>query len=116
MDCGEPLPTVFVGNIKMKYRVRDPGPPPVYKVLGRTPIYDEALQPVIGASVTAEWTYPGGKTVVQTSLTRPNGSAYFKRTSRQTGIYTITVLDVEASGYVYDPNQNYETSEELMVP
>jgi hypothetical protein len=109
-------PAVFVGNIKLKFRVRDPGPPPVYKVLGRVPIYDEALNPVVRATVTAAWTLPHGRTVVQTAVTRPNGATYFRLTSRQEGVYRLTVLDVHAAGYVYDPDQNYETSEELQVP
>jgi hypothetical protein len=109
-------PRIFVGNIKTKYRVLDPGPPTIYKVLGRAPIYDEELHPIIGATVTAQWELPGGQIKIKTATTRPNASAYFKQASPQEGLYVVTVLDVQAEGYVYDPNMNFETSEDLLVP
>jgi hypothetical protein len=114
--CGQPLPKMFIGNIKTKYRVLDPGPPAIYKVLGRIPIFDESITPVIGATVTAQWELPGGQIKVKTATTRPNGSAYFKQASPQQGLWVITALDVQKDGLEYDPAMNFETSEELMIP
>lgn len=108
--------TVHVGNIQMKYRIMEPEPNAVYQVMSRVPILDDGMQPVVGALVTAEWTKPNGRTFVRTALTRPNGAALFRMNTRQPGLYTLTVLDVEADGYAYDPDQNFETSEELNVP
>jgi len=113
---GQPLPKMFVGNIKTKYRIVDPGPPTIYKVLGRVPVFDEAMSPVVGAAVTAQWELPGGQIKVKTATTRPNGSAYFQRASPQEGLYILTVLDVLMAGLEYDPSMNFETSEDLMVP
>jgi len=107
-----PVQTVHVGNIKMKYTAAGM----VYKVLGKVPVWDQNAQPVVGATVTAQWTLPDGATVTQTAVARANGAALFKLKSGQQGEYTLGVLDVQAVGASYDPNQNRETSEHLLVP
>jgi hypothetical protein len=109
--CGEPK--VFVGDIKTKYRDLGDGR---YIVMGKVPIWDEEMNPIGGAEVTAQWELPNGQIRVRTQLTRPNGSAIFPWGSRQEGTYVITVLDVQKDGYEYDPNLNWETSEELTIP
>ena len=104
---------MFVGDIAMGYRVASQT---TYQVGGRVPIYDEKLQPVGGATVTVEATLPDGQTLTRSADTRSNGVALFSGFSSQEGIYTLTVLDVQADGYVYDPDRNLETSEQLQVP
>jgi hypothetical protein len=109
-----PVATVHVGDIRMKYRDEGGG---LYSVFGTVPILDDASQPVAGAQVTAQWTKPNGRTMQQTALTGANGQARFRLgRQQQTGLYVLTVLDVQAAGKAYDPDQNLETSEELQVP
>ncbi len=109
--CGQPK--IFVGNISTRYRDMGNGR---YLALARVPIWDEDMNPIPGAEVTAQWELPNGQLKVRTQLTRPNGAAVFPWGSRQEGTYTITVLDVQKDGYEYDPGLNWETSEELVVP
>ncbi|HNS50077.1 MAG TPA: hypothetical protein PKO09_02730 [Anaerolineae bacterium] len=110
-DCG--LTKAFIGNIAMKYKVTVPN---TYMVQAKVPVWDEAGNRVVGANVTAQWTLPDGRTITQTRVTGLNGAAAFARASKLTGLFTITILDVQAAGYEYDPAMNQETSEELTVP
>ncbi len=105
--------TMHIGNIRLKYQVGSGG---AYRLTGQVPVLDGAQAPVAGATVTAEWTLPNGQTIVRTAVTAANGAARFQVNSRQQGLHVLTVLDVQSPGYVYDPGQNLETSEELMVP
>lgn len=105
--------TMHVGNIRMKYQEGDGGR---YRVLGLVPVEDEGNAPVAGATVSAEWTLPTGQSVVRSAVTLASGMARFQIGSRQEGLYTLTVMLVEAAGFVYDPDQNLETSEQLIVP
>jgi hypothetical protein len=104
---------VHAGNIRLRYRTTGTG---IYRLQGQVPVLDEGSTPISGATVTAEWALPNGQTTIKSAVTGANGAARFQVRSRQEGIYTLTVLDIEASGYVYDPDQNQETSEELLVP
>jgi len=109
--CG--LPKIYVGNIAMKYRTVVPG---TYMLQAKVPVWDEAGNRVAGASVTAQWTLPDGRTITQTRPTAANGAAAFTRTSKLTGLFTITVLDVQKADFEYDPGMNQETSEDITVP
>ena len=104
--------TVHVGNIRMRARTVED----ITLVLALVPILDQDGAPITGADVTAEWTLPNGRTKVRTVATRPGRGALFRVQARMDGLYTITVLDVAADGYTYDPSQNMETSEELTIP
>ncbi len=109
--CGEP--NIFVGDIKTRYRARYDGR---YVMMGKVPIWDEDMNRVAGAEVTAQWELPDGEVRVMTQTTWPHGSAIFRLGSHQEGSYVITVLDVQKEGYEYDPSLNWETSEQLIVP
>ena len=105
-------PKMYVGNIRMSYKFSAPR----YKVQAQVPVWDEGAQPVSGATVTAQWTLPDGSTSIQTSVTPPKGTAFFSRQSTQTGLYVVTILDIQKTGYQYDPAMNQETTEEITVP
>jgi hypothetical protein len=107
-----PVQTTHVGNIKIKYNQAGG----TYKLLGAVPVLDQDGVPLTGALVTAQWTKPNGRLIVQTMPSQANGLARFKLGTQQTGLYTLTVLGIQKDGYAYDPNQNLETSEELQVP
>lgn len=105
-------PTIHVGAIGMGYR--DYGA--WHLVLGGLRILDEEDQPVDGATVSAEWTLPNGSTRTRQATTSSWGLAWFWTWSLQSGTYQICVTDVTMDGYVYDPSQNVETCETLVVP
>jgi hypothetical protein len=108
-----PEATVHIGDIRMRSQDLGGG---LYGVFGRVPVLDQDGQPVPGALVTAEWTKPNGRIQQQLARSRDNGAALYKLKTKQEGVYVLTVLDVQADGYAYDPDQNLETSEELTVP
>jgi hypothetical protein len=108
-----PVAMVHVGDIRLRYRAMEAA---TYVVVGSVPVRDDNGQRVVGASVTAQWTRPDGWVITQTSVTRSNGAAPFRLKTRQVGLYVLTVTGVQKAGYVYDPAQNLETSEELQVP
>jgi len=112
VEVADVPPKMYVGNILMTYKYIAPK----YKVQSLVPVWGEGGLPISGATVTARWTQPDGSTVVQTSVTPPNGSAFFSRQSTLTGLYVIAILDIQKSGYEYDPAMNEETSEEITVP
>jgi hypothetical protein len=107
------LPTLHVGDIRMGYRTVAPG---TYRLQAAVPVLDEQGAGLAGATVSARWTLPDGRTGNQTATTGAYGFAVFTRNFRQTGVYAITVLDVTKTGYQYDPSQNFQTSEQLTVP
>ncbi len=105
--------TVHIGNIQLEYRL---SLDERYLLRGGVPVLDADGGRVGGATVTVQWTEPNGQSVAQSAPSRPNGAALFRLRSQQEGLYVLTVMDVQAAGYTYDPSQNFETSEELQVP
>ena len=105
--------TVHVGNIQMRYRTISTGR---YRLIAGVPILNQDGLTVAGVSVTVQWSLPNGKTITQTAVTSTKGLAVFNYLARNSGLFTVTVLDVVATGYTYDPDQNFETSEELIIP
>lgn len=107
-----PLCTLHVGNIVMAYRAIGGQ----YAVRAIVPIRDHNNNPVVAATVAADWTLPNGKVISQMATTAQNGSARFGMRRQQTGVYQICVIGVGKPGYTYDPAQNLETCESLTVP
>ena len=84
-----------------------------YQINGSVTIADGG-GPVPGA--TAQLQLTGPRTSVTFSVsTGTNGVATFSRTVRYTGTYTVTVLNVAASGYTYDPSLNVVTQRSITV-
>jgi hypothetical protein len=108
--CG--APKIYVGDIRIKYAYVAPK----YKLQTQLPIWNEDGSRVSAATVTAQWTLPNGQTQTKTVNTNARGIALFKLVSTLPGAYVITVLDVQKTGFQYDPSMNQETSEELIVP
>jgi hypothetical protein len=107
------LPRMYVGDIRIVSRLL---PDATYRLQSKVPVYDEQGNPLEGATVTAEWELPGGRTKGMDALTRRNGIASFALRARREGVYTLRVLNVQLAGYEYDPTLNIETSESLSVP
>jgi hypothetical protein len=112
--CEPPPPqdTLHVQAIKMKYLERNGK----YIVFSTLRILDQNDQPVSNAMVSGEWTLPDESTEAQQVPTNVRGIARYRIKSLQTGVYEFCVTDVEKAGYVYDPDQNGETCDQLSVP
>jgi hypothetical protein len=92
-------PSIFIWGIILRTRIAEGRP---RQVQACVPIYDEDLQPVPGARVTARWINPVGRAFVQSAKTHANGAAYFSLVAPDDGSYTLFVMDVQARGYLYD--------------
>jgi len=74
-------------------------------------IVDESGVPVSGATVAAQWS---GLATDMDSGTTSGGEVQFdsdKVNNSQSGQFIVTVTDVTASGFVYDPEANVETAD-----
>lgn len=110
---GGPDDTMHVADIRMRYRIVSDR----YLVIGWIPVRDDLNNPVDGADVEIEWTLPNGITPpLRTRVTNPAGIAPFGIRTPLQGVYQICVTDVAKSGWVYDPSQNLETCESIIVP
>jgi len=78
-------------------------------------IIDTDGNPVSGADVTINWTFPDGSTTQMVATTDENGVAYFVQENVDSGTHTVTVVDVVHSVYEYDPSLNVETTDSYTV-
>jgi subtilisin family serine protease len=106
-------PSILVQNIEM--RIFEPAPD-WFIVLSFVRIIDEDGAPVEGATVDVEWTLPWGQTRVGQKDTNANGWAWFSAFSWQSGTYQVCVTGVGKAGFVYDPDQNWETCDSIPTP
>ena len=111
---GLPEPTMHVQYIFMRYVELRPDRCR-YTVQGIVRILDQHNAPVEGATVDAEWTYPSGTTLTQAQPTYRRGLAWFGILSIRPGTYQLCVTNVTKEGYVYDPDQNWETCDTITV-
>jgi hypothetical protein len=77
---------------------------------------DGEEQGVDQASMSVEWTFPNGATIEREKLTTTNGLAAFAMLSRQTGEHQICVTGLAKAGFTYEPDQNGETCDTLILP
>jgi len=103
---------VHVGNILVRWK----SVIGLFTVMGSVPVADQNGAAVSGATVSAQWTLPDGTTQSKTAVTELTGVAKFRLNSTQHGEYELCVTNVVASGYTYDPDQNIETCETVVVP
>lgn len=87
-----------------------------YEVTALVRVVDETGAQVAGALVDAEWTLPNGASRAQQSATNANGAALFRVRTRLTGSVQLCVTDVGKDGYTYDPGQNGETCDSVVLP
>jgi hypothetical protein len=104
-------PVLHVGDIKLRYSPSGTA----YELTSAVPVLDQEGRRVAAATVRIQWSMPNGQATIQTAVTRSAGIASFELATSQAGLYSLTVLDVQAAGYSYDPGQNLEPSEELQV-
>ena len=74
--------------------------------------------PVPGATVSVDWTIPpaGGYVIPQTRTTNGNGLAFPVMIRHWTGTYVLELTNIDAPGYTYDPNSNWEDTAVYVNP
>ncbi|MBD3192121.1 MAG: S8 family serine peptidase [Candidatus Heimdallarchaeota archaeon] len=87
-----------------------------YDVFTKITVHDAAGNPLSGVTVDLSLQLPDGSTATGSADTGADGSVTFTYEEGDSGTYTATVTNLAKTGYVYDPDQNVETSETLSVP
>ena len=78
-------------------------------------VKDEFGATVSGASVSVDWS--GATSSSASGATDGSGMVVFQSAKvKNGGTYTVTVTDVTASGYNYNPSLNVETSDSITAP
>lgn len=108
----EPLPEyegiIFVKSITLKSQ-------PNGQVVGTVRIIDDDNSAVAGATVSVEWTGPNGFFKSQDARTTKPGTARFRINPPLGGEYVLCVVDVSLDDWLYDPDQNQETCESIVI-
>jgi probable HAF family extracellular repeat protein len=116
MDGGSEPPALHVGGISISFRVRST----TGSATSIVQILDEAGKAVPGASVTAEWLLNGNvASPSRLAVTGANGTAKFalRLPALASGdVVTFCITDIDHSSFVYDPQLNVETCDEVIVP
>jgi hypothetical protein len=108
-----PVTVMYVQSIDMWYQLAGKK----YKVFTEVTIVNPSGDPVEGATISIETTLPNNNIVSDSSITGADGTTTFMYgPTRRQGTYISTVIDVVKSGWTYDPDQNVETGENLIVP
>lgn len=92
---------------------------PNYQASASVTVRDGSGNIVKEAQVAGTWTYNGNSLNTASSLTREDGTARLdsKKVKANPGdTFTITVTGVSKAGYTYDPAQNTETSDSIVIP
>jgi len=97
---------MWVTGVRLAYNGRSSSSPD--RVVALVHVRDANKAAVEGATVTAEWTLPGGATVVATAETEFQGIASFTIWAGR-GEYKLCVQDVVKDGWAYDESLNLET-------
>ena len=79
-------------------------------------IRDAGNLPVSGATVALDVTAPNGKHRALQGTTDANGKTRVSVVTSLHGTFTFCVTDVTKTGYTYDPTQNVETCDSIIVP
>jgi PKD repeat protein len=99
---------MHVSDIAMSLEVKGKGTRAV-AVVG---VRDERGQPVVGATVTGQWSGAVGGTA--SLVTDGSGNASFRSSNiRGSGSFTFAVKGVQLNGYEYHPEFNVETSDTI---
>ncbi|MGH2543393.1 MAG: carboxypeptidase regulatory-like domain-containing protein, partial [Ardenticatenaceae bacterium] len=97
--CGGQAPTVRSAAIFLRARENASG----YVIFGLVAVRDGNNVPVPGATVDVTWTLPDNSTQQRSATANDSGLAFFA-TFNGTGTYTLTVDNITAAGYTFDPD------------
>jgi len=78
-------------------------------------ICDHVNNPVTGATVYIDVTYPDSSVDSVSTVTADNGVATYKIKGPAKGTYTVTVMNVTHATFTYDPDANKETTDSYTV-
>ena len=92
-----------------------PGRNSRHKLEALVSIFDASGNPVDGALVTIDWSFPDGSTTTMQAETDSTGVASFVQDYVDTGTHTVTIVDVSKSNWVYDSNENLESSDSYTI-
>ena len=67
-------------------------------------LQDDLDRNVFGASVSATWSLPKGKSLQVEGSTDGFGEVQFRIKKARGGTYTLTIDDIVAEGFVFDPD------------
>jgi hypothetical protein len=112
LAAGDPIP-MWVSRARLAYVGRSSTGPDA--VVGMIHIRDATKAKVAGATVTAEWTLPGGTVFQETAPTDSAGIARFSEWVGQ-GDYRLCVIDATKAGWLYDPTLDRESCSAFRVP
>jgi len=117
------LHTLHVGPIRIRYELSRIGPIIMssraadgYTVTAELTVLDSAAQPVDAARVAARWSLPDQGARNGIAWSDENGVASFSISGMPSGAYEFCVTGLIRPGWVYDPAQNTETCETLIIP
>lgn len=71
-------------------------------VIATVKVQDDLNRNVLGATVSATWSLPRGKTAVVEGTTDGFGEVEFRVKKARRGAYTLTIDDIAAEGFVFD--------------
>ncbi|MCW3977902.1 MAG: ABC transporter substrate-binding protein [Candidatus Bathyarchaeota archaeon] len=74
-------------------------------------IHDDARNPVVGATVYMDLTYPDGTVITVSADTNDEGIATYQISRPEKGTYTVTIVVVSHGKLSYNPNDNVETTD-----
>jgi hypothetical protein len=107
----QPTPTLHVANIVPRYQPQGAG----NRVLGQFSIQDATGANVSGATVSVDVTLPDGRHRITQVATNASGRAKVSFVSSLNGTFTFCVTDLTKLGYTYDPTQNFETCDSIII-
>ena len=84
-----------------------------YTLTSTVTVLDAANKPVIGATVSAEWTLPSGTLVKHTATTNSKGKATFSYKDTLGGTYKLCVTNLAKAGWAYDASKNVENCDSV---
>jgi len=73
------------------------------EVIAKVKVQDDLDRHVFGATVSATWSLPKGKSLIVGGTTDGFGEVEFRISKARGGTYTLTIDDVSAEGFVFDP-------------
>ncbi len=77
------------------------------RLKGLVTLVDENNNAITGAVVHAQWTLPDGSAVDQYSTTRKSSTAGFTLKAKAPGLYILRVVEINKTGYTFDPDSSY---------
>jgi PKD repeat protein len=87
-----------------------------HSVSAEIKIVDGSNSAVNAATVYSTWTLPDNSSLNQTASSNISGIAQFNVQSTLAGVYKICVTDVVKTAWAYDPSQNEETCDTIVIP